>query len=93
MGKQYILIAAGLRVQRGAGRADYTPTRPAVNASDSSGIRGFLDDPDTDPTIVEFDEFCQINVEKLISRGQLREYKRPRLSTRTPKTSSEGGEG
>jgi hypothetical protein len=91
---RYVLLAQKMRIQRGPGNADLVVERPAINAADGSGIRGYLDDPDgitAPPTLVEFDDLCQINVEKAIKSGAFREYIEPAKSTRTTRTAPDEG--
>lgn len=64
--KQYRQISGKLRIQRGPGRPDYVSERPR--------------DPRTqrytdleEPTLVSFDQHCQVDVEKMIRRHQIAE--------------------
>jgi len=69
----YIQIAERLRVQRGAGRPDLVSERPTRRNQKGDRV-AYLDDPDTNPTLVEFDEHCQVNIDFLLRTGGLRPY-------------------
>lgn len=78
----YRQIAATLRVQRGAGREDLVSERPVVLTAkgekkrDARGNVTYLDS-DEAPTLVTFDEHCQINVPFLLKTGALVEIAAP----------------
>jgi hypothetical protein len=80
MPQQYILIAAKLRIQRGPGRSHFEPFRPFT--VDSKGVKHVVDDPyGDDPTVVEFDEWCQIDPDShpglMPFTGTAKEVQRP----------------
>jgi hypothetical protein len=62
----YRVIAHGLRVQRGPGREHLEVKRPY--RENARGQRVYLDSEEA-PTLVSFDEHCQVDVGKLIAMG------------------------
>lgn len=72
----YIQIAERLRIQRGAGRPDLVSERPTRRNPKGDRV-AYLDDPATNPTLVEFDEHCQVNIDFLLRTGGLRPYTAP----------------
>ena len=64
---KYRQITHRLRIQRGAGRPDLVSERPRKQP------RGrFLDEDN--PTLVEFDEHCQVDAEELLKMGAIVPY-------------------
>ncbi len=68
---KYIQLAPRLRIQRGAGKADLVSERP--HKRDKHGNVAFSDDPEKKPTLVEFDEHCQVDIPALLRIGAIRE--------------------
>ena len=65
---KYRLINARLRVNRGPGHTDYVPERPYKK--DKDGNKNFTDS-EQKPTVVEFDEYCQVNIPSLLKLGAI----------------------
>lgn len=65
---QYRQLSARLRVQRGAGRPDLVSERP----TDPKTKR--FSDSDESPTLIEFDEHCQVDIPFLLAIGAIAEY-------------------
>lgn len=68
MNKRYRQISATLRVQRGPGHPDLVSSRPFKK--DKNGNKLFTDS-DAQPTLVEFDEHCQVDVPQLLKTGAI----------------------
>lgn len=71
MSDTYRVITKKLRVQRGAGRPDLEVARP-MNA----GRTVFLDS-DEAPTLVTFDEHCQVDIPYLLRLGAIVPWAEP----------------
>lgn len=69
MASQYRQIAHRLRVQRGPGRPDLVSERPR-RGSKKQGWGDYLDSPEH-PTLVEFDEYCQVDIPALLRQGAI----------------------
>lgn len=74
--RTYVQIVERLRVQRGAGEADLVSQRPVRRNAKGERV-AFADDPDTAPTLVTFDERCQVNIPFLLRTGAIREHVAP----------------
>jgi|GEM_PF-6686025 len=72
----YVQLSKVLRIQRGPGNADLESERP-VKLNAKKEVVGFLDDPVTNPTLVTFDELCDVNIRFLLRTGAIREYVAP----------------
>ena len=70
-GTTYRVLTERLRVQRGPGRPDLVVERPM-----SSKRTAFLDS-DEKPTLIQFDEHCQVDVAFLLVVGAIVEYVPP----------------
>ena len=70
----YRQLTLRLRVQRGPGRHDLVSERP--NRKDKAGNRIYLDSDDS-PTLVTFDEHCQVDIPALLAIGAITEYTPP----------------
>lgn len=79
MAKQvYRLITPRLRVQRGSGNEDLVVERPKVTqGKGSKNERTIFKDSDEEPTLVEFDELCQVDVDFLLKIGAIAPYAKP----------------
>ena len=69
----YVQLSRRLRVQRGPGNADLVSARPVELDAEGEVVR-YLDDPERDPTLVEFDALCRVNVPQLLRIGAIRPY-------------------
>lgn len=67
---RYRQIARRLRIDRGPGRPDLVSERPTVTRADGSYA---FTDSDEQPTVVEFDETCRVNVPELLRLGAIAE--------------------
>ena len=81
MGKQYVLVAMKQRVQRGPDRPDYVPERPYKKDSKGNKVPTGGDPhkvPHENPTLVTYDEHCQVNIPDLLAFGAIVEYVPPK---------------
>jgi len=69
----YVQLSRRLRVQRGPGNADLVSGRPVELDAEGEVVR-YLDDPERDPTLVEFDALCRVNVPQLLRIGAIRPH-------------------
>lgn len=67
----YRVITKGLRVQRGTGRPDLVVMRPM------NGSRTVFTDSDDMPTLVSFDEHCQVDITYLLNIGAIVPWEAP----------------
>lgn len=74
---KYVQLTRRLRVQRGPGHPDLVSERP-LKLNARGEFKAYLDDPDSGPTLVEFDELCQVDIPALLRSGALREYAPPK---------------
>lgn len=81
---KYIQIARKLRVQRGPGNADLVSERPGKWANQGEPNERFVysDDPETAPTLVDFDEHCRVDIPSMVRMGAIREYVEPKKGGR-----------
>lgn len=82
---QYRLITKRLRVGRGPGRDDLVVERPH---EDTKTGRIFHDLEQ--PTIVIFDEHCQVDIQSLLTLGAIEPYRVPRLKAEKGKEVADG---
>lgn len=75
IGVPFRQLSARLRVQRGPGRPDLVSERPRERRADGSAGR-YLDSPEQ-PTLITFDEYCQVDVEALLRIGAIAPYTPP----------------
>ena len=64
----YRQIARRLRVDRGPGHPDLVSERPTITRADGSYE---FTDSDANPTLVEFDETCRVNLPELLRLGAI----------------------
>lgn len=88
MGTTYRLIGRRLRVQRGPGNPDLVVERP-IKETKTGYV--FLDS-DEEPTIVAFDELCQVDIPSLIQIGAIVEYVAPAPKVHARKVPAAGEE-
>ena len=74
MSKTYRQLTFRLRVQRGPGKKDLVSERPMKLVK---GNRVYTDS-DEKPTLVSFDEHCQVNIPGLLRGGAIMEYTPPK---------------
>ena len=73
MGEQvYRVVTRRLRVQRGPGRHDLVAERP-MNKAETRYI-----DSDDKPTLITFDEHCQVDIPWLLRLGAIVPYTPPK---------------
>lgn len=79
---QYRQVTYKLRVQRGAGRPDLVSTRPTKTGRK---VGEYLDS-EAEPTLVEFDEHCQVDIPSLLAMGAIVEWRpaKPKPSKAEP---------
>lgn len=101
--KTYRVLSAKLRVQRGPGREDLEVARPVVQTAKGEPKRdgrGNVTYTDGDgapgsaaPTLVTFDEHCQVNIGQLIRFGAIAEVYPQRAQRDTEGTGTAKGAG
>lgn len=71
----YRQVTIRLRIQRGPGRPDLVTER-AYRVDRGTGRTVFLDEiGKAEPTLVEFDEHCQVDVEHLLKLGAIEPWR------------------
>ncbi len=79
MSDVYRVMTRRLRVQRGSGRPDLVVERPFKVLNEGKlNERVTFGDSDTEPTLVKFDEHCQVNVDFLLRTGAIVPYTPPK---------------
>lgn len=71
----YRVFTRRLRVQRGPGNSDLVVERPLE--LDARGNEVGYADSDEKPTLVTFDDKCQVDVASLLANGAIAEYSPP----------------
>lgn len=61
-----------LRVQRGPGNADLVSER--ANKGKNADGNWVYTDSDKNPTLIEFDELCQVDIPQLLATGAITEH-------------------
>jgi len=87
MEKTYRQITYKLRVHRGPGKPALESARPFRNVK---GSRVYTDS-DEAPTLVTFDEYCQVNIPDLLNMGAIAEYKPPKTAKKEVPSGKDGG--
>jgi hypothetical protein len=77
MPQKYRLLGRRLRVQRGPGNEDLVVERPVRDTNTKTGTGYVFLDSDENPTLVEFDDLCQVDIPSLIQIGAIVEYVAP----------------
>lgn len=73
--KTYRLVTAKLRVQRGPGNPDLVVARPLKPGDSNQRV---FTDSDENPTLVTFDDLCQVDIDNLLAVGAIAEYTPPK---------------
>ena len=85
---QYRLVTTRLRVQRGVGNPDLVVERPHKR-TETGPV--FLDEDN--PTLVTFDDKCQVDVPGLLDLGAIEPWTPPRVKPEKGKEVKADGEG